>query len=353
MDRKAASGIMLTLLIISVLTLAFNIQPVKAEPIWWFDYTTNSVCWRADLAKGRFYVDFDGDHSTAALSDRGGWKYEYGNCFNLGVVKIYHNEYWLRVYGWAFTIGELIIPRRDAHIHETYVGNMTEWFYFWVPKTTPPSDWVICLQKSDGVNPIPVTSKFWYSEDEGITWKSFDPSATFSATLDIYPSTLNLLRTGQWITAYVEFPEGYNVSDIDVSSIVLNHTILVDPNAPTIIGDYDNDTIPDLMVKFNRTAVSQYILSKGIMMGNVTLTISGQLYDATPFTGSDLVRVRMPGDINGDGIVDISDIAMAAKAFGSYPGHPRWNPEADLNSDGVVDIVDIATIATNFGKTYP
>jgi nitrous oxidase accessory protein len=62
---------------------------------------------------------------------------------------------------------------------------------------------------------------------------------------------------------------------------------------------------------------------------------------------------ELTGDLNKDGIVDISDIAMAAKAFGSYLGHPRWNPDADLNSDGVVDIVDIATIATNFGKTYP
>jgi thermitase len=65
------------------------------------------------------------------------------------------------------------------------------------------------------------------------------------------------------------------------------------------------------------------------------------------------VKVKLLGDINGDGIVDIFDIALAAKAFGSYPGHPRWNLEADINSDGVVDIVDIATIAKNFGKTYP
>ena len=35
MEKKAVSGIMLTLLLTSMLTLAFNIQPVKAEPIIW------------------------------------------------------------------------------------------------------------------------------------------------------------------------------------------------------------------------------------------------------------------------------------------------------------------------------
>jgi parallel beta-helix repeat protein len=36
MDKKTASAIMLTLLLTSMLTLAFNIQPVKAEPTTWY-----------------------------------------------------------------------------------------------------------------------------------------------------------------------------------------------------------------------------------------------------------------------------------------------------------------------------
>lgn len=43
-------------------------------------------------------------------------------------------------------------------------------------------------------------------------------------------------------------------------------------------------------------------------------------------------------DLNGDDKVDIRDIAIAAKAFGSYPGHPRWNPMADVYRDGKMDI---------------
>ncbi|MCK4482619.1 hypothetical protein KAU55_05295, partial [Candidatus Bathyarchaeota archaeon] len=62
------------------------------------------------------------------------------------------------------------------------------------------------------------------------------------------------------------------------------------------------------------------------------------------------VKIKLMGDINGDDKVDIKDVATVSTAFGSYPGHERWNPEADLNRDDQVDIRDIAMVASNFGK---
>jgi parallel beta-helix repeat protein len=171
------------------------------------------------------------------------------------------------------------------------------------------------------------------------------------ATMDIQPDTLSLKSKSQWIILYIELPEGYDVADINVSTVMLNGTIPAEPS-PTAIDDYDNDNVPDLMVKFNRTAVSELILSEGIKYGNVTLTITGKLDDGTVFDGSDIVRVRMPGDINCDGKVDARDVAPASLAFGSYIGHSRWNPDADENEDGKIDARDIALIARNFGKSY-
>jgi hypothetical protein len=59
-----------------------------------------------------------------------------------------------------------------------------------------------------------------------------------------------------------------------------------------------------------------------------------------------------PGDINRDGKVDMKDVAIAAMAFGSYAGHPRWNSIADENEDGKIDMRDIAVICRNFGEIY-
>ena len=65
----------------------------------------------------------------------------------------------------------------------------------------------------------------------------------------------------------------------------------------------------------------------------------------------DMMLTLLKGDVNVDGQVDITDIVLAATAFGSYPDHPKWNPATDMNNDGVVDIYDIVLIARNFGKT--
>ncbi|MCK4481951.1 hypothetical protein KAU55_01905 [Candidatus Bathyarchaeota archaeon] len=50
--------------------------------------------------------------------------------------------------------------------------------------------------------------------------------------------------------------------------------------------------------------------------------------------------------------VDIKDIALVAKAFGSYPGHERWGRGiGDINNDYQIDIRDIAWFAKRYGWT--
>jgi len=56
------------------------------------------------------------------------------------------------------------------------------------------------------------------------------------------------------------------------------------------------------------------------------------------------------GDINGDCIVNIVDLATAGLAFNSKPGWANWNPKADVNRDGKVDILDLAAVGLNYGK---
>jgi len=122
---------------------------------------------------------------------------------------------------------------------------------------------------------------------------SYTIPPTIGATVDINPDTLNLRSRGKWITAYIELPDGYDVGDIDVSSILLNGTIRVDPEAPTTIGDYDSDDIPDLMVKFKLTEVVVLILNciePEEKFDEAILTITGTI-NGIPFEGSDTIRI--------------------------------------------------------------
>jgi len=55
-------------------------------------------------------------------------------------------------------------------------------------------------------------------------------------------------------------------------------------------------------------------------------------------------------DINRDGKVDIKDLVLLIKAFGSIPGQPRSNRGADINHDGKVDIKDLVLTIKGYGK---
>ncbi len=64
------------------------------------------------------------------------------------------------------------------------------------------------------------------------------------------------------------------------------------------------------------------------------------------------VLTTLPADITGDRKVDITDVAIVSKAFGTKPGNPRWNPIADTNGDFKIDITDVAFVSKSFGKKY-
>lgn len=60
------------------------------------------------------------------------------------------------------------------------------------------------------------------------------------------------------------------------------------------------------------------------------------------------VKQKTSADINEDGTVNILDIALVALAWGSYPGHLRWDPRCDLDGNELINIIDIALVAVEY-----
>ncbi|OGW45719.1 MAG: hypothetical protein A2Y66_01370 [Nitrospirae bacterium RBG_13_41_22] len=111
------------------------------------------------------------------------------------------------------------------------------------------------------------------------------PVTNITATIDFDPNTLNQGSNGKWVTVHIELPDGYNVNDIIISSIVLEGTVQAEA-WPYCICDHDHDGIPDLMVKFKRADVIN-ILPNG---DNVPVHVSGTVGTVT-FEGVDTIRV--------------------------------------------------------------
>jgi hypothetical protein len=115
------------------------------------------------------------------------------------------------------------------------------------------------------------------------------PIEPIEAVIEIHPDTLNLKSKGKWVTAYIELEEGHNINEINISTILLEDSIPAEHH-PTEINDYDNDSIPDLMVKFDRTEVED-MLNPG---DNVMLHVSGNFLDGTLFQGETPIRTIYP-----------------------------------------------------------
>lgn len=126
----------------------------------------------------------------------------------------------------------------------------------------------------------------------GLPFALVEPPAepAIEATIDFNPDTLNLKSKGKVVTVYIELPEGYDVEEIDISTVMLNGIVPALAH-PTDVGDYDSDGVPDLMVKFDRSDV-QDVLEPG---NEVEVTVSGQLTDGTSFEGADTIRVIAKG----------------------------------------------------------
>lgn len=64
--------------------------------------------------------------------------------------------------------------------------------------------------------------------------------------------------------------------------------------------------------------------------------------------GSGTPLEPVPGDLNGDRRVDISDLVIIATSFGRASGSSGWNSNYDVAQNGVIDIADLVYVARRY-----
>jgi len=166
-----------------------------------------------------------------------------------------------------------------------------------------------------------------------------------SATVDIDPNTLNLKSKGKFIAAYIELAEGYYVEDIDINSVTLTkiNDYLLDPPlytvGPSAIGDYDDDGIHDLMVKFGRQKLIPLL-----EVGNAELTVTGGMVDGLIFEGTVTIRV-----------IDLIKVAgfWYYAPLTDIEGNPKPNPSGSLPDIGAYEFGLTVGVEENLSLIVP
>jgi hypothetical protein len=87
------------------------------------------------------------------------------------------------------------------------------------------------------------------------------------------------------------------------------------------------------------------------------VTLDVEYDDGTAEKSATCLSLYRPGDVTGDGRVNIIDVATIGLNWGKITGPPDyWQGDesadkADLNNDGRVNIIDTAIVGLNWGQT--
>jgi hypothetical protein len=105
--------------------------------------------------------------------------------------------------------------------------------------------------------------------------------------VQLAPENLNAKSNGKFITAHIEFIEGYDPDDVEISTVSLFVTggVVPIPVEWAMVSDFNGNGTLDLTLKFDRKSVID-----AIGYGTVEVAISGAINGAI-FMGSDTVRV--------------------------------------------------------------
>jgi len=118
-------------------------------------------------------------------------------------------------------------------------------------------------------------------------------------------------------------------------------------------------SVPDV-VGLTQAAATSAITGAGLVVGTVTTASSstvpsGRVVSQTPAAGTSVANGSavnlvvssgaLIGDVNGDGFVNCTDLAIIKASFGKRSGQPGFDGRADTNHDGVVDLRDLSFVS--------
>lgn len=220
------------------------------------------------------------------------------------------------------------------------------------------------------------------STNNGLSWTN--PPILFPTDTpeDMYPSVAQSVDSRIWVMRTTNKTGGWDlyfktslIHNVAVKKIapsqvrvyqqeIVNVNVTVenqgDYDEPTIIVRlYANTTFLDSRTIALNTRTSTIVAfawnTFGFARGNYTMkaevyAVAGEVYVGDNVRTEGDVAVKLLGDVDDNGLVEVRDLWAVGKAYGSIPGNPSWNEEADLNGDNAVNMTDVSSLSGNFGS---
>gem|GEM_PF-4716772 len=367
MGMKAISVLLFILLLIGMLTLAFNIK--EAKP--WIMPTPCMLVYPPETVV-RVGEIFDIHVTINELDVRWnmvGWQFVF--------------------YPWQWNEELELLEVREGPFMKQFPNRQSPPYTYFVLEPGPCGSYIVgCLLLPDETgnwtvfpegNGTLVTFTFRAIASGNITFQQYNsvlvnpeseeiPHDILGGFIEVKPpirdvaiikieTSLTELYIGQTVNITVEIEnKGTIVENLNVTAYYAET-----PRFPNVTIQYtpiETQTIVDLGPGENVTIVFLWD-TKDVAHGNYTIKALVSILPNEANTSDNtiitprILKIKMLGDVNGNNKIDIMDIAAAGLAFGSCPDHLRWNPQADINQDNTVDIRDLTLIAINFGKTEP
>ena len=163
------------------------------------------------------------------------------------------------------------------------------------------------------------------------------------------------------------------IHDLAVTNIVISKTVIGQGYSANITATIQNQgsqtQIFDLTIYANTSIIKTlqlYLISgktttrtiiwnttgwtKGAYMLKASVTIipaETDTADNTLIYG--IVKVTVPGDVDGDRDIDIYDVVKIASSYGSKIGEPRYVPNCDIDGNGQINIYDAVIATSRYG----
>jgi outer membrane protein assembly factor BamB len=244
---------------------------------------------------------------------------------------------------WTYTTGWFVYSSPAAVGGFVYVGSL--------------DDNVYCLNATDGTlvwkcmtggwvwsSPAVVNGVVYVgSYDSGI-YAFGSSSANHDVSIERVITSKSVVGSG--------YSMGINVTAADVGDFTETLNVTAYANA-TIIGS-ENVTLP----AGNSTTVTFTWDTTGFAYGNYTISVyappvPGETKTANDSLTSDVVTVTIPGDVDGNYMVNQGDVLAILKAFGSTIGMPNYVANCDIDGNGRINMEDLVIVLTHFGQHYP